>query len=290
MDERRDAPMDGEQQSPEEAVAAERFGRYLDALLGSGRPSPDEVVDDDEAEMARLAAELSGAGGASDAAAAEPDPAFLEQLRLRMRQADEGISAVRQPLPVRPRAATDATPARGERPGILRMRVSRRAALQTGLGAAAGLAAGLVGGAVLRDAVMDEVPYWPPEEDLVAGEGEWVQVATRNELPEGEVMRFSTAAFDGFVVNDGGEIRALAAACTHLGCSLQYRAEFQDLRCPCHGASFNLRGWLANSRGRWRQEGPYPGDERAYPLDLPPLPQPKVKLDGERILVLTARV
>ena len=43
--------------------AAERFDGYLDALLGDGRPSPDTVGDRDEAEMARMAAELA----ASDA-------------------------------------------------------------------------------------------------------------------------------------------------------------------------------------------------------------------------------
>jgi len=282
--ERMDEPM-----GQRDADAAERFGRFLDTLLGDGRPSPDHVGDTDEAEMARLAAELSGAVSAGDPAAADPDPAFVEQLRLRMRQADQGIAAVQEPLPIR-RETRVARAAGGERPdrGRLRIRISRRAALQAGLGAAAGLAAGLAGGAVLRGALVDQAPQWPPEDELVGGEGEWVQVATLDQLPDGAVRRFSTRAFDGFVINDAGEIRALSAACTHLGCTLNYRPAFRDLRCPCHDASFNLRGWLANSRGRWRQEGPYPGDEAAYPIDLPPLPRPKVKVEGDRILVLTA--
>ena len=59
---------------------AERFERYLDALLAGGRPSPEDVESGDEAEMARLAAEIAGAVRDDSG---EPDPAFVEQLRLR---------------------------------------------------------------------------------------------------------------------------------------------------------------------------------------------------------------
>jgi nitrite reductase/ring-hydroxylating ferredoxin subunit len=262
--------------------AAERFDKYVDAVLGRGRPSPDDVVDRDEAEMARLAAELSGA---TDVAAAEPDEAFVEQLRLRMRQADQGIDAVRVPPPVRvaPAATADA----GAR--IAHFRLSRRDLLRGGLTAGAGLAAGLVGGAFIDRALNDAEAGWTDQE-LVAGNGEWAQVAVTSELPSGAVMRFTTPAFDGFVVNDDGEIRALGATCTHLGCTLQYRPEFNDLRCPCHDASFNLRGWLANDRRNWQQDGPYPGDARAYPITLPPLPRPKVKVEDGKIFVYTALI
>src|SRR5687768_18133470 len=65
--------------------AAERFDGYLEALLGDGRPSPEEVGDGDEAEVARTAVELAGTG--ASAAGGTPDPAVLEQLRLRMREA-----------------------------------------------------------------------------------------------------------------------------------------------------------------------------------------------------------
>ena len=79
--------------------AAERFDGFLETLLGDGRPSPDAVDDQDEAEMARMAAELAASG--RPGAASAPDPAFVEQLRLRMREADAGIDAVRVPPPVR---------------------------------------------------------------------------------------------------------------------------------------------------------------------------------------------
>ena len=258
--------------------AAERFDRYLESLLGEGRPSPRSVGDRDEAEMARMAAELAASGRDSDAS--EPDAAFVEQLRLRMRQADEAIDTVRTPPPVRdPVPATD----------LARWRVSRRDVLRAGLGAAAGLAAGMVGASLLRDEEEGaEVGAWR-DIPLVGGDGFWTEVARLADLPPGTAMRFTTAAFDGFVVNDGGSVRALSSSCTHMQCTLQFRPDWQDLRCPCHGASFDLRGRLANGPGRWGSEGGYPGDAQAYPIELPDLARPNVKVEGDAIFVWTAQ-
>ena len=259
---------------------AERFERYLDALLGGERPSPDDVASGDEAEMARLAAEMAGAMGSREA---DPDPAFVEQLRMRMRAADEGLAAVHVPPPVRERGAPPSAEPQGRRT----WRLTRRQVLQGGLGAAAGLAAGLIGATVTGNR-RAEAPSLGGDDDLVAGEGFWVEVARANELPPGSAIRFSTAAFDGFVVNDGGEVRALSSVCTHMGCTLQYRPEWQDLRCPCHDASFDLAGRLANGRRAWR-EAPYRGDAHAYPIELPDLVRPNVKVEDGAILVWTAQ-
>ena len=255
---------------------AERFERYLDALLAGGRPSPEDVASGDEAEMARLAAEIAGAVGNDSA---DPDPAFVEQLRLRMRAADAGLATVQVPLPVRDRAPEPA----GHRP----WRLTRRQLLQGGIGAAAGLAAGLIGVSIAPRSPAD-APTLGGDDDLVTGEGFWVEVALLADLPPGTAARFSTAAFDGFVVNDAGEVRALSSVCTHMGCTLQYRPDWQDLRCPCHGASFDLAGQLANGRGTWR-ENPYPGDARAYPIALPDLVRPRVKVEDGAILIWTAQ-
>lgn len=246
---------------------SDAFARFLDSLLDGTRPAPDEIVDD-EGPMARLAAELTAA---SDPRHGEPDPAFVEQLRLRMRDADAGIAAVR-----------DAAPPIS----IHRVRVSRRDLLRVGLGAAAGLAAGAAGLSILRP--NNRVPLVDPSHDLVAS-GQWVQVATLADLPVGGAVRFTTTAFDGYVVNDAGTIRALSSVCTHMGCTLAYRPAFEDLRCPCHGASFDLSGHLANGSAGWSAGGGYRGDTAAYPLDLPPLVRPKVKVQGESVLVWTAR-
>jgi nitrite reductase/ring-hydroxylating ferredoxin subunit len=259
---------------------AERFERYLDALLGDERPSPEDVASGDEAEMARLAAEMAGAMPPESTA---PDPAFVEQLRLRMRAADEGVAAVQVPPPVRPRGPQPVA----EPAGRWSWRLTRRQVLQGGIGAAAGLAAGLIGVSVAGRR-REEAPALGGDADLVNGEGFWVEVARVDELPPGSAVRFSTAAFDGFVVNDDGEVRALSSVCTHMGCTLHYRPEWQDLRCPCHDASFDLAGRLANGRRAWR-EAPYRGDAQAYPVELPDLVRPAVKVEDGLIMVWTAQ-
>ena len=246
---------------------AEPFSRFIDSLIEGERPSPDDVADY-EALMARLAAELTAAGLPEEPA---PDPAFVEQLRLRMREADQGIAAVSS-LPIL---------------GVGRVRLSRRDLLRTGIGAAIGLAAGgaavaVLGGRNARDAFVD------PGQSLVP-DGRWTAVARLADLPVGSVTRFSTAAFDGFLVNDEGEIRALSSVCTHMGCTLAYRPAWRDLRCPCHGASFDLYGHLANGDDRWSRGSGYKGDVQAYPIQLPPLVRPQVKVEGDAILVLTSR-
>ena len=124
---------------------------------------------------------------------------------------------------------------------------------------------------------------------LVTGDGFWTEVARLDEVLPGDAVRFSTAAFDGFVVNDEGTIRALSSVCTHMGCTLAYRPDWQDLRCPCHGASFGLDGRLANGRRAWRAEGAYRGDAQAYPIELPDLVRPEVKVADGVILVWTAQ-
>lgn len=261
---------------PDEAAGVERIDRYLDSLLAGGRPSPDDVGGRDEAEMARLAAEMSAA---VDPASGAPDPAFVDQLRLRMRAADEGIAAVQVPPPVRPGLG-----------GIARLRITRRQLLSGGVIGAAGLAAGALGASVLRPLGAEpRDPIWDDGSGLIAGEGEWVEVATLADLPVGDAVRFSTPAFDGYVVNDAGEIRALSSVCTHMGCTLRFRKGWQDLRCPCHGASFDLQGRLANSRENWRERGGYADDEQAYQIELPDLIRPAVKVEGERVLVWTAK-
>ena len=247
----------------------EALDRFIDTLLEGGRPAPDGLVGA-EAPMARLAAELAAAG---DPTRGVPDPAFVEQLRLRMRDADSGITSVQ----------SWALPAGAQ---LRRIRLTRRDLLRVGLGAAAGLAAGAGAISLLRPS--PRTPLTGNGRPLV-GDGEWVAVATLADLPPGAAIRFSTVAFDGYVVNDAGTIRALSSVCSHMGCTLSYRPDWQDLRCPCHGASFNLAGELANGRGGWSSRGGYRGDEQAYPIDLPPLVRPQVKVSGESVLVWTAK-
>ena len=39
-----------------------------------------------------------------------------------------------------------------------------------------------------------------------------------------------------------GEVKALLATCTHLACTVQYRAERSDIWCACHNGVYNAQG------------------------------------------------
>ena len=39
-----------------------------------------------------------------------------------------------------------------------------------------------------------------------------------------------------------GQIRALSAVCTHLGCLVEYHPELTRFHCNCHGSEFDLEG------------------------------------------------
>jgi Rieske Fe-S protein len=39
-----------------------------------------------------------------------------------------------------------------------------------------------------------------------------------------------------------GEYRAMSATCTHLNCTVQYRADLQHVWCACHNGHYDLNG------------------------------------------------
>ncbi|MGZ4789329.1 MAG: QcrA and Rieske domain-containing protein [Terriglobales bacterium] len=39
-----------------------------------------------------------------------------------------------------------------------------------------------------------------------------------------------------------GEYRAMSATCTHLGCTVQYRADLKEVWCACHNGIYDLNG------------------------------------------------
>ena len=38
------------------------------------------------------------------------------------------------------------------------------------------------------------------------------------------------------------DVRAFAATCTHLACTVEFRKQKQDIYCNCHGGEYNLQG------------------------------------------------
>ena len=50
--------------------------------------------------------------------------------------------------------------------------------------------------------------------------------------------------FGGFLTREGGQLRALAITCPHLGCSYGFDDAKNHFVCPCHGSEFGLDGRL----------------------------------------------
>ncbi len=63
--------------------------------------------------------------------------------------------------------------------------------------------------------------------DIAANSGRIVPFAGK------PVLIFRTAA---------GDLRAVSATCTHLNCTVQYRAERSDIWCACHNGVYDLNG------------------------------------------------
>ena len=63
------------------------------------------------------------------------------------------------------------------------------------------------------------------------------------EITEGQAKFFQYAGSSAVLVRKrGGELVALSAVCTHLGCIVQWERDKQDFLCPCHGGHFSPEG------------------------------------------------
>lgn len=45
-----------------------------------------------------------------------------------------------------------------------------------------------------------------------------------------------------FVINHAGQLYALSAACSHLGCLVDWSRHKEQFLCPCHGGKYDLEG------------------------------------------------
>ncbi|UOX85876.1 Rieske (2Fe-2S) protein [Amycolatopsis sp. FBCC-B4732] len=112
----------------------------------------------------------------------------------------------------------------------------------------------------------------PAAEDTLRPEnGEWRIVVAGHDLPEGGVRPFDFGAVAGFVHRSGGEVRAVSATCTHLGCRLNLDAPARRLNCPCHRTSFAVDGAVLMHQ---------------LPVTPPPLPHLVVRESGGVVEVL----
>jgi cytochrome b6-f complex iron-sulfur subunit len=87
------------------------------------------------------------------------------------------------------------------------------------------------------------------------------------------VLAFTAGAIIGHVLNEDGNLRALSAICTHMGCIVGWNGATRQFDCPCHGANFDTDGVIQ----------PTP----EYPYRPPPLIRIPVKVENGEVLVLS---
>jgi Rieske Fe-S protein len=162
-----------------------------------------------------------------------------------------------------------------------RARVSRRAVLA---GGAAAVAASLAVGAGLEHVVEQAANTAPPPAAqwstpiVPAGiASTWLFVTTLAALGD-QAVRFATDSIVGYVMrNDGDDkaagnepVVAMSAACTHMGCIVQWQAADHTFRCPCHGGLFTEYGMI---------------DKHSPLLYLKPLPRFETKVEEGKVFV-----
>lgn len=57
----------------------------------------------------------------------------------------------------------------------------------------------------------------------------------------GQIFKFGSRPAI-LVRTPAGELRAFSAVCTHLNCTVQYRADLSEIWCACHNGHFDLNG------------------------------------------------
>lgn len=70
-----------------------------------------------------------------------------------------------------------------------------------------------------------------------------VRVAQLSELKPNSAKLFRFGSAIGILVRTpAGEYRAFSATCTHLSCTVQYRADLEHIWCACHNGHYDLFG------------------------------------------------
>jgi cytochrome b6-f complex iron-sulfur subunit len=96
------------------------------------------------------------------------------------------------------------------------------------------------GGVALAPVVAYLTP--PPGEKEETTKITSVEVCKLSDLPKGTGRNFRFGSFPAVVVHDAeGQLHAFKAVCTHLGCTVQFRADKQCIYCACHGGEYDAK-------------------------------------------------
>jgi Rieske Fe-S protein len=232
---------------------------YLEELQAGHVAHPPAELTPEQARIYRMAALFRSASPE----AAEPRPEFAAELKARL---DQEIQQQQQPVQVSRVVPLTQRPAKRQGSG----RVSRRFLLAGG----AAVAASLVAGAAIDHVVEEQTPA-PKSATSSSGlnanttttplvpsniPSKWLFVTTLAQLGN-QAVRFASETVVGFVLRyegdsaaissrynttqaktENGQIIAMSAACTHMGCLVHWQNTDRTFHCPCHGGVFNEAG------------------------------------------------
>jgi nitrite reductase/ring-hydroxylating ferredoxin subunit len=241
-----DIHQDKDQERFEDYLELEHF---IEELQAGHTAHPPAELTPDKAQIYRMAALFRSASPDEVA----PRPEFATELQARLEH------ELQQP------SKTRHFPFISKKPQT-RPRVSRRTLLA---GGAAAVAASLAIGAgiehvveqstqatngnsvsSLQSPVSWQTPIVP--QDVAST---WLFVTTLAEVGD-SAIRFATDSIVGYLIhNDGdsgetlkeGPVIAVSAACTHMGCIVQWQDSDRKYHCPCHGGVFTEYGKPDNS-------------------------------------------
>ncbi len=264
--------------------------QYIDGLQTSGSVHPPKDLTASQLRIYRMAALFRSVSPE----AAEPRPEFVQELRARLLSLDQehdeeetlklpSVQIAASQKEVQKKQSVPQPSAAAAKEGSKKMHFfSRRSLLAGGAVAAASLAVGVGFGSNLQSYQSTEPPVPATGTPLPSYANTtniplvptdvpttWHFVTTVAQLGN-QAMKFTADTLVGYVIlNDGdsnaddpdsddkGKIIAMSAACTHMGCIVQWQNADRHFHCPCHGGMFNLVGNPATG-GRLRYLTPLP--------------------------------
>ena len=218
--------------------------QYLEELQAGHIAHPPAEMTPAQTRVYRMAALFRSASPE----ASEPRPEFADALQTKLEQ------ELQQPVTT---AQTSEKQEKQKQPS----RLSRRRALFAGGAAvAASLAIGVGVDRVIEQAGSNNaspVNSTLTDTPLIAAGVPtiWHPVTTVAKLGT-DAIPFNANAIVGYVIRDNSNpqqksIIAMSAACTHMGCIVNWENGDRKFYCPCHGGTFTATGGIDTSTGSW---------------------------------------
>ncbi len=247
--------------------------QYLEELQAGHIAHPPAEMTPTQAGVYRMAALFRSASPE----ASEPSPEFTATLQARLEQE---LQDRQHPAPA---AQPPVKQGKQRQEGQSRQlsRISRRRALFAG---GAAVAASLAIGAGIDHVIQQSANNGPSTVTtadtplIAAGVPTILHPVTTVAKLGNEAVPFNAGAVIGYIIRDTSnpnkeQIIALSAACTHMGCIVDWWDSDRKFHCPCHGGTFTEYGGVDNSTGSWGVQ---------Y---LRPLPQLNTKVENGIIYV-----